>query len=198
MVVVKSARLPDTRPWASRFAHHSWIDVKQGAEDRWVRVEIASEFSGVDVDSIPAPVARRDERWDRTIVVAGVLAGPEAEEAARAVLAAARRYRWSEPEDYGVWPGPNSNSFADWIGRQVPGLAFELDHNAVGKDFDGWLRAGGTTTKSGLELETPILGLQVGLREGVELHVIQLVLGVSLFPPALKLPFLPRIGWRGR
>lgn len=115
---------------------------------------------------------------------------------ARAAIAFIRR-RADEYEDsanYRAWPGPNSNSFVDRIGRDCPELAFELEHNAAGKDYA--LRAGPTTTGTGLELESPVLGIQLGLREGVEVHFLQLTWGVSLFPPALKLPLLPRLGWR--
>ena len=34
----------------------------------------------------------------------------------------------------------------------------------------------------------------MGLREGLELHLLGLTLGVGLWPPALKLPLLPRLG----
>jgi hypothetical protein len=49
--------------------------------------------------------------------------------------------------------------------------------------------------KTGFEIETPVLGLQVGRREGVELHLFQLTFGVSFFPPALKIPFQSRLGF---
>ena len=58
-----------------------------------------------------------------------------------------------------------------------------------------WVRAGVTTSRLGLELESPYLGVQVGLQEGVELHLIGLTAGVGLWPPSLKLPFLPAIPW---
>ena len=40
------------------------------------------------------------------------------------------------------------------------------------------------------------VGAQVGLAEGVELHLLGLTLGVDLWPPQVKLPFLPAIPWQ--
>ena len=40
------------------------------------------------------------------------------------------------------------------------------------------------------------LGLQVGLREGVQLHFFGTSLGLSLWPPALELPLAGRVGFR--
>ena len=45
-----------------------------------------------------------------------------------------------------------------------------------------------------MTLDANYLGLGLGLREGVELHLLGLTAGVSLWPPALKLPLVPRMG----
>ena len=39
------------------------------------------------------------------------------------------------PHEYRAWPGPNSNTFTAYIGRQVPELGLDLPSNAIGKDF---------------------------------------------------------------
>jgi hypothetical protein len=83
------------------------------------------------------------------------------------------------------------------IARRVPGLTFEPDHNAVGKDFTWLVYLGPTSTRSGVAFDTLVAGWQLSFWEGVELHLLQLTFGVSLFPPALKLPFLPRLGFPG-
>jgi hypothetical protein len=56
-------------------------------------------------------------------------------------------------------------------------------------------RFGRSTAGTGLTLNTLLLGVETGLHEGLELHFLQLTIGVSLYPPALKLPFLPRLGF---
>jgi hypothetical protein len=34
-----------------------------------------------------------------------------------------------------MWPGPNSNSFIEWIVLEVPGLGFNLPAKAIGKNW---------------------------------------------------------------
>ena len=40
MVAVSSVRIPDDMEWYARFAHHTWIDIKQGGDDAWTRIEV--------------------------------------------------------------------------------------------------------------------------------------------------------------
>lgn len=79
--------------------------------------------------------------------------------------------------------------------RDCPHLSVDLPPTAIGKDFRGWIHVFGTTTKTGVQLESQILGLQLGLQEGVEVHLLWMVFGVDLYPPALKLPMIGRLGF---
>ena len=70
------------------------------------------------------------------------------------------------------------------------------------RTLDGWRRAGrdlarlASPTPGALAAYLAWLGAQVGLAEGVELHLLGLTLGVDLWPPQVKLPFLPAIPWQ--
>lgn len=199
LVLVKSCRLPAHLPPPISLAHHAWFDLKQGSEQAWTRVEVNSgkavtRQNVLRIFPIDGEEARSLERWDRTVYLHEAIRGPEAERIAAEVLRQARGY--PDAAVYNGWPGPNSNTFIDRIGRKVDGLRFELHHDCVGKDMDGLLRLGMTTTGTGVELETLLCGFQLGLVEGIELHVLQLTFGVDLWPPALKLPFLPRLGFQ--
>lgn len=195
MVVVKSVRLPDRDwlPWFTRFAEHAWVDVKTGPT--WHRVEWNSHLEEVRVEAIDALVGMSDERWERGVAVHAVHRGDAAACLGAAILQVARGY--PDVHDYHAWPGPNSNSFVAWLSREVPGFSLQLPPNAVGKDWTSWLRIGVTTTGTGIAIDTVVLGAQVGLAEGVELHLLGQTAGVGLWPPQLKLPFLPAIpaGW---
>ncbi|MCB9913768.1 MAG: DUF3750 domain-containing protein [Planctomycetes bacterium] len=213
-VLVKSVRLPANQPWYSRFAEHTWIDLRRGDTDAWWRVEVLSRSSGVRVIELAPEGARADARWDRDVAVLASLRGERARVAGEALLAAALEHpdfgqlqtteidngifsaTVSAPqrEGYAAWPGPNSNTFVADLVAATPGLAVQLDHNAVGKDYARGLRAGRTTDGLGVELDSDYLGAGIGLRQGVELHLLGLTLGVAFWPPALELPFLPRVG----
>ncbi len=189
LVIVKCARLPDSMHWASRFAEHSWVDIKR--YDEWKRVEVISRSSGVVIREVEPEDGFADIRWQRTVHVVESFRGKKAKRIAKRVLEVAKDYPYAN--DYRPWPGPNSNTFVEWLSHQVDGFAFELYPSALGKDYGGWGHIGTTTTRTGIEFEMAALGLQVGLKEGVELHFIGLTLGVGLWPPQLKLPFLPGI-----
>jgi hypothetical protein len=214
LVVVKSVRLPESMAWYVQFAEHTWVDVKDGDESSWTRLEVVSRSSGVGIVPISPEQARDSERWSRSVAVLETLVGKRAKEAIPQLLKVA-----TEQEDFGrrehldvgegehsfvvhppearsyeAWPGPNSNTFVVDLLQGVPGLNGELHHNAVGKDYPRGVRVGATSAGFGLEIDTAYLGLGLGLRQGFELRLAQLTFGLSLWPPAIKLPFLPRLG----
>jgi hypothetical protein len=98
--------------------------------------------------------------------------------------------------EYNVWPGPNSNTFIAYIGRQVPELRMDLPANAIGKDYpiNGSLF---DRTPSGTGYQVSmlgVLGVAMGREEGFELNVLGLNFGVDVLKPALRLPFIGRLG----
>jgi hypothetical protein len=196
IVAVKSARMPDGEPDITHFAHHTWVDVKFGDEKSWERIEVLSATSGVRRFPIGSAVAHADRRWrNRDVRVLGTMAGDEAHRAAEKIRALSDDLSEKYKADYVAWPGPNSNTLLAEIARDTAGLSFPMHHNAVGKDYPGWFGAGLTTSKTGVRVDTLPLGFALGLREGVELHVLQLTFGLSFWPPRLELPFLPEIPW---
>jgi len=193
IVAVKSARLPFDR-WYSAFAHHSWIDVKHGGPDAWRRIEIRSRRSGVGITPIGDDEARGDVWHERRPVhLLGAITGEAARRVAQrieeAAVARAELYR----DGYRLWPGPNSNTFVADLVREFGELSCVFDPNAIGKDYPGWIDAGATASKTGLRVDTPIVGAALALQEGVELHLFGLTLGVCAWPPGISLPFLPRL-----
>jgi len=192
VVAVESVRIPTTEPWVSRFAYHTWFDLKRGAENNWERVEILSAESGVNIYHIPPADARGRTRWDNPVEVVGLVTGEAAREMIPGLEERARNY--PDRAAYTAWPGPNSNSFITYLARATPGLKLQFNHNAVGRDYTPWFYAGRSVSGSGVQLDTWLLGLQAGWREGIQVHFLQLTFGISLFPPALELPILPRIG----
>jgi hypothetical protein len=214
MVVVSTVRLPDYMTWYTRFAEHAWIDVKAGSEGDWTRIEIGGPSSGVEVFTISAEEARSTHRWENRVSVLETLVGPAAHSAIPRLLELAdaetdfrQTVRTQNPEGgwdiqfqdvdgrpYDAHPGPNSNTFVANLVEATPELHAELHHNSVGKDYPRGFRAGITSSGYGVEADAGWLGAGIGLRQGVELHVAQLTIGVSLWPPALKLPIIPRIG----
>jgi hypothetical protein len=197
LVLIKSARLPAYTSFLVSQAHHSWLELKRGSEDEWELLEVLSKEAFTEKQvlarhKIPAAMARRPTRWDHDVHLHQVVRGAEAEQMVHRLEALAADYE--DATNYRGWPGPNSNTFVERLVREIPGLRYEAHHNAVGKDW-AWLRVGISNTGTGVEFETPLFGVQLGLEEGVEVHLLQLTFGVDFWPPALKLPFLPRLGF---
>jgi len=214
MVVVQTVRLPDYMDWYTRFAEHAWIDIKQGSENSWTRIEIGGPSSGVVVEQVTGASVRAPLRWENRVSVLETIDGeaarraiPRLLEIAEAELDYGRQEvlsvdidSWhiinhpAEARDYDAWPGPNSNTFIATLVEGTPELHAELHHNSVGKDYPRGMRAGVTSSGYGLEADVGYLGLGLGLRQGLELHFLQLTAGLSFWPPALKIPLIPRIG----
>ena len=94
--------------------------------------------------------------------------------------------RYADRATYRAWPGPNSNTFVDAMLRQC-GWSLRLPGTAVGKDWRGLV--GASTWGLGVQVESPLFGAAVGLDRGFELRVLELTLGVELWPPAIVHPF---------
>jgi hypothetical protein len=194
MVVVKSVRLPDRDwlPWYTRFAEHAWVEIAspQGVE----RIEWNKGVRGILHSEIGRDGLTNDERWERGAAVHAVWRGEAARALGERIRAVADHY--PDAQGYSAWPGPNSNTFLAWLARET-GMGVQLPPSAAGRDHTHWLAVGPSTTGVGLRLDTAVLGASLGLVEGVELHALGLTAGVGLWPPSLKLPFLPAIpgGW---
>jgi len=191
LVAVKSA--PLSSPF---FAHHAYLDlVRYGVPER---LESYGRL-GIGHGALDADELRCNQRFDdRAVRVLGWIDGDEARVAIARIDAALLAMQGDWPGCYTKWPGPNSNTFVRELLADVPELGFVFDPNCIGKDFT-WFDVGKTASKTGLRVDTPVLGAAIGLREGVELHLLQLTFGISLDPPGLSLPFLPQIpfGWFG-
>jgi Protein of unknown function (DUF3750) len=110
------------------------------------------------------------------------------------VRAAVARYPY--PHEYRAWPGPNSNTFTAYIGREVSALGLDLPSNAVGKDFlPGGALFAAAPSGSGFQVSLyGLAGLLLAVDEGIELNILGLNIGVDAAVPALKLPAIGRLG----
>jgi Protein of unknown function (DUF3750) len=181
--------------WRGAFGVHTWIAGKAAGADHYVRYEVIGwrHYRGLPVVSVGPgipdgywygnkPEKLRSFRGEK----AGALIGK--------IAAAAGRYPF--PERYHVWPGPNSNTFTAFIARAVPELGLDLPPLAIGKDFLGnGSIVGRAPSGSGYQLSLyGLFGPLLAKEEGLELNLLGLSFGIDVWPPALKLPGLGRIG----
>ena len=196
VVVVGSAALGEP---LNGIARHPFVALRDAGATEWERWEVMCCPNGSRLSTVRRawtdPTSDRgggggDVRFHR------VLTGASAERAAACVRQQAPEY--PRRDRYLAWPGPNSNTFVDWIARKCD-LHVDLPAPSIGKDYRGLVGISGTSGGTGVQLETPLVGAKIGLTEGVEAHLLGMAIGVDVWPPALIVPVGPgRIGFADR
>lgn len=125
----------DAFSWRGWFAVHTWIAVKPQDAAEYTVYEVV----GWRVKSgLPAlreyKTATPDRYWygakpDKILSIQG----DKASELIPKMSDAIARYPWAN--EYTLFPGPNSNTFPQWVGLQVPELGLELPFRAIGSGY---------------------------------------------------------------
>lgn len=120
--------------WRGWFAIHTWISAKRTGEGSYTVYEVIGWrlYRGLSVVRIEEDLPDRYWFGERPRLLAEHR-GPDVDRMIEEVDRAARTYPW--PDTYKAFPGPNSNTFIAWIGRQVPGLNLSLPLSAIGSGY---------------------------------------------------------------
>ncbi|MEZ4403381.1 MAG: DUF3750 domain-containing protein [Kofleriaceae bacterium] len=185
-VILMTGGLP---PPMDQIARHPWLATRRAGEAEWHIWEVGG--GGTQADPFHnSPYVEP--------ILHGVWTGAEAETAIACIERVAPGVKAHIERHYFLVPGPNSNTFGDEVLRACK-LAASLPANSVGKDYRGLIGAGLTSERTGVQLETALVGVKLGLREGVEVHILGLTFGVDLWPPAILIPLgAGRIGFADR
>ena len=182
--------------WRGAFGVHTWTAVKAQNAERYTRFEVMGFGVGNGRQAVRVHEAVADGYWFGNLptLLRDVRGGDEVDALIERLHGAAATYPYRD--EYRVWPGPNSNTFIAHLAREVPELGVELPSTAIGKDYlPGGALFGRAPSGTGVQLSLlGVLGLTLAAEEGVELNVLGLNLGVDVWPPALKLPGLGRVG----
>lgn len=160
-----------------RIARHAYIAVRPAPGDRWTVWECCPPGSHTTADPFASSFGDQ-------VRLHAVVTGERAARAAACLGPATEKY--GDPR-YWMWPGPNSNTYVESVARSCD-IPVSLPSTAVGKDFRGVIGASVTSEGTGVQLETPIVGIRLGLKEGIEVHLFGLALGIDLWPPAIIVP----------
>lgn len=185
--------------WRGLFGVHTWIATKTEDGPYYTVHQVIGWRLWRNLSAVASGPGVPDRNWfgNRPEIVAE-LRGDEATRAILRITEAVETYPYVD--DYSLWPGPNSNTFTAHVARHVPELKLDLPVTAIGKDYpvNGSLfdRApSGTGYQFSLY---GLLGVLMAWEEGVELNLLGLTFGVDFNRPALKLPFIGRLGFGDR
>ncbi|MEH2922416.1 DUF3750 domain-containing protein [Samsonia erythrinae] len=181
-----------TYGWRGLVAVHPWIIFKKAGETQYRRYEVVS-WGSDNVVRLNRSAA--DAYWYGAMPTLLVEhRGDKAQAMIPQIEAAIKSYPW--PNTYHAWPGPNSNTFLAHIGREVPALKLDMPANAIGKDYRPITHPAGLSPSGrGVQISLlGVLGITMGLEEGIEANILGLNMGVDINPPALRLPFVGRFG----
>ena len=183
-----------TYGWRGFFAVHPWIIYKRKGDTAYTRFDVVGWR---EPNIVQRNYALPDGLWyGATPELLVDHRGTDVELMIDSIEAAVASYPYAH--EYRSYPGPNSNTFLAHIGREVSALKLDLPANAIGKDYRPLTKPVGLSTSgSGFQMGLlGLLGVSVGLQEGLEFNVLGLNFGIDLNAPALRLPFLGRLGFK--
>ena len=178
--------------WKGAFGVHTWVAAKPTNAKSWKVYEVIGWrlrwSDSVVVISDRAP----DARWyGSEPELYADKRGEGVDDLIARIDKAASEYPYGG--EYGLWPGPNSNTFTAWLTRAVPELEVDLPATAIGKDYLRDKLVDSPASGHGLQLSLAgLLGVTASSVEGFEVNVLGLSFGLG--QSGLKLPFIGRLG----
>nr|WP_136250804.1 DUF3750 domain-containing protein [Ningiella ruwaisensis] len=125
----------DAFSWRGWFAVHTWVAVKEEQAPEYTVYEVV----GWRVDSgLPALRSYTTDTPDRFWYGAKPekilsIQGDRAKTLIPQIYAAVERYPYAN--EYTLVPGPNSNTFPAWLGKEIPALELKMPFNAIGSGY---------------------------------------------------------------
>ena len=181
--------------WRGIFGVHTWIATKPENASEYTLHHVIGWRRYRNLPVVVSAPGIPDGRWfGNEPDLLGELRGEAAARAIPKIIDAVATYPY--PNDYRLWPGPNSNTFTAHVGRHVPELKLDLPVTAIGKDYpiNGSV-LDRTPSGTGYQLSMlGLFGLSMAREEGIELNLLGLSFGIDFSHPALKLPFIGRLG----
>lgn len=185
--------------WRGNFAIHPWISFKRASAKDYTVTQVVGWRLRSGLPAVLTETDLPDRRWfDSAPEILFEARGARADRIITRLEELIPEYPFAN--HYRLWPGPNSNTYIAYLIRNTPELDIELPAHAIGKDWlETWNPLAPTASGTGFQFSLlGALGFSVGVAEGVEVNILGLNFGVDFWAPALKLPFVGRVGMKDR
>ena len=117
-----------------RFAVHTWIATKAANANAYTIYQVIGWHLRRKGTVVSITQGRPDRDWlGSPPILLHEVSGERAGEMIEGIHSAALSYPYSR--EYVMWPGPNSNSFLQWVVMEVEGLNVDLPAKAIGKNW---------------------------------------------------------------
>ena len=181
--------------WRGIFGVHTWIAYKKTGAAHYTRTEVIGWGSRYRENVVYQRNGIPDQYWyGYEPELLADIRGAEAERAIARIESMVDDYEFKNR--YKVWPGPNSNTYTAHMIREIDELVVDLPATAIGKDYIERVGFTAVPSNTGFQFSAHgLLGVTLALEEGIEVNVLGASYGVDLFPPALKLPGIGRLGF---
>jgi hypothetical protein len=192
VVQVYAAR---TVRWRGYFGVHTWVAVKPADATAYTVYEVTGWRLRRARSAVSVSERVPDGRWfGNAPELLAELRGDGVDAVIGRIEQAVHAYPYADR--YRVWPGPNSNTFTAFVLRAVPELRADLPPTAIGKDYLGSNLVAKSPSGTGAQLSLlGVLGILVGVEEGLEINVLGLTFGIDPKQLAIKLPLAGRLGF---
>ncbi len=183
--------------WRGAIGVHTWIATKRSYETHYTRLEVIGYRVRWGGNAVQIRSGTPDAMWfgQYPTLLREIRGDQDMDGLIDRLQEVAIDYPYSD--QYTIWPGPNSNTFTAHVARKIPELMLELPSNALGKDYiPGNKFMAAPPSGTGIQISAGgYLGATLALEEGFEINILGLSAGIDLYPPALKLPGVGRLGW---
>jgi hypothetical protein len=125
----------DAFSWRGWFAVHTWIAVKPQDAVEYTVYEVVGWGVKNGLPALREYTTVTPDRYWYGAKPEQILSiqGDKASRLIPQISDAVARYPWAN--EYTLFPGPNSNTFPEWIGLQIPELGLELPFRAIGSGY---------------------------------------------------------------
>jgi len=124
----------DVWGFRGKFAIHTWVATKARNASTYQIYQVIGWRQRRGRPVLSVSEGKPDKPWfGSPAILLHQTTGDMAEQLIGKIDAAVDAYPF--PDEYKMWPGPNSNSFVAWIGLEVPELELDLPAKAIGQSW---------------------------------------------------------------